>query len=163
MDKHVLQEELARINMQIVKAKNVLMKVHAKREEFYVEREKEAVSRVEEVLKASQNALDAASENLKELEGIRNSANNLLGEVEKLQIELDSSIEEGNQIMADFNASADQKIREINNLLDQSKADLVRIRNEKGQLDAQKLILEERARKVQDERLQLLAAKKSIS
>ena len=158
MDKHELQAELAKINLEIMQAKNAFQAVKEAEAAYFEAREVEAVNRVKSVLEASQEALDTASANLKTLEAIRHGVSDVVNELNALKCSLEQEKAAFDEYKAKTYASIQEKQVSLEEATLKAKASVTALQSEWDMLAKERKSLDEQARKVRDERLQLKAA-----
>lgn len=158
MDKHELQAELAKINLEIMQAKNAFHAVKEAETAYFEAREVEAVNRVKSVLEASQEALATASEHLKTLEAIRKGISDVVSELNARK----ESIEQDKAAFDEYKTKVYKEIDEKQVSLEEttrlSRVAQTSLKSEWDMLMSEKEALNIQARKVRDERLQLKAA-----
>lgn len=158
MTAHELQAELAAINLEIMKAKTALRDIKAESTEYFATREAEALKRVDEVLKASESALNTALKHIEELTAIRNSVSDVVAELS----EYDKDIQEARRVhekrVEAHESILKAKLAEVKLQEAQAKAQQSVIKSEWGKINAQKAQIALDSAEIADKRERLKAA-----
>jgi len=157
---HERQVELAMMDESILNAKNILASIQKDTEAYLFSREEEAGKRVDDVVKASELAIDTAFSNFKKVEKMRQDVDNIVYSLNQYGEELKDSQRSILDSSATINKHIDARIDEL------SKIEKSQAKNQKimdasvKSIELNRKVLAKQAREIADKRARLSAAMK---
>jgi chromosome segregation ATPase len=148
--------------IQIMQGKNALADLHAEKEAYLELREKEAVERVAETLKASESALNTALSHYKELSQVRSGISNVVQELSKYQKDLEDKRKAFDRHVGEMEMTLAARLSDVKKAEERARAEMTQIISEWGQIHSSKRSLDEQEAQIKDQRLRLEGALKEL-
>ena len=148
-------KELAELSTNIATGRAELKKLEETTAEYIVSREEKAEARVLEVLKESREALEATTQNHKELSGFNQDLEAYASELKRLTTDISALFQDFNEKMDGAEKDMEEYYKEVHEVLRKIKLENVTLVENRKRVSAERADLREETRLLEDRRGQL--------
>lgn len=157
---HERQVELANMDRAILEGKNVLVSLAEEKEAYLVAREEEAEERVLEALKASESAVNTASDNMKKVEKMRQELEGVVYELSEYSKQLKTKREAFSAHVEEVSTRLEGRVKDLSAFEKKCNDSQTKVDAEWASINRSKVSLDEQESHVKDQRARLSAAMK---